>query len=220
MGGIGKIAGGFIKQVAPSILKAVAPAATKLLGKITDGFISKGADFLKTTLGKLPLPSPLKSLLGSLIGKGADKLKELGGGLIEKGLAKITELVTNRFAPGAGNVAVPGMATPERQAAIAANNPAAASSSAAATTGSSSAAATPSASGVSNPGGTSGASGMSDTMPQFTGNPESFADQQAHNKKMFAYQQGMSMMQQFWTQLSNIQKGNDDVKKGIAQNYR
>lgn len=214
MGGIGKIAGGFIKQVAPSIIKAVAPAATSLLSKITDGFVNKGADFLKTALNKLPLPSPLKGLADKLIGKGADMLKNLGGGLIEKGLAKLTELVTSRLAPGAGQVSLPGTATAERQAGIAANNPATGSSSAAATGGSSG------ASGVSNPSGASPAAGFPDKMPEFTGNPESYADQQAHNKKMFAYQQAMSMMQQFWTQMSNIQKGNDDVKKGIAQNYR
>ncbi len=216
MGGIGKIAGGIIKQVAPSIIKAVAPAATSILSKITDGFVSKGADFLKGALSKLPLPSPLKSLADKLIGKGADALKSLGGGLIEKGLAKLTELVTNRLAPGAGNVAVPGMADPGRQAAIANNSPSAPA------TGSSAAAATGNtqSAGITNPSGPAQAGGFPDTMPQFTGNPESYADQQAHNKKMFAYQQAMSMMQQFWTQMSNIQKGNDDVKKGIAQNYR
>lgn len=216
MGGIGKIAGGIIKQVAPAVIKAVAPAATSILSKITDGFVSKGADFLKGALSKLPLPSPLQGLAEKLIGKGADMLKQLGGGLIEKGLSKLTELVTNRLAPGAGNVAVPGMATPERQAAIANNSPATGSSSAAAT-GSTSGT---SSAGITNPSGPAQASGFPDTMPQFTGNPESYADQQAHNKKMFAYQQAMSMMQQFWTQMSNIQKGNDDVKKGIAQNYR
>ena len=217
MGGIGKIAGGIIKQVAPSIIKAVAPAATSILSKITDGFVSKGADFLKGALSKLPLPSPLQGLAEKLIGKGADALKSLGNGLIEKGLAKLTELVTNRLAPGAGNVALPSAVTDAgRQAAIAANSPSAPS------TGSSAAAATGStqSAGITNPSGPAQASGFPDTMPQFTGNPESYADQQAHNKKMFAYQQAMSMMQQFWTQMSNIQKGNDDVKKGIAQNYR
>lgn len=212
---IGKAIGGVVKQVAPSIIKAVAPAATSLLKGITDGFVNKGADFLKTAMSALPLPNALKSLGDKLIGKGADMLKNLGGGLIEKGLAKLTELVTNRLAPGAGNVALPGIATAERQAGISnpANSPSTSASSSAAT-------GTGAESGVSNPSTPSGASGTPDTMPKFEGDPASIKDQNAHNEKMFKYQQAMSIMQQFWSQLSNIQKGNDDVKKQIAQNYR
>jgi hypothetical protein len=215
IGSIGKAIGGVVKQVAPSIIKAVAPAATSLLSKITDGFVNKGADFLKGALSKLPLPSPLKSLADKLIGKGADMLKNLGGGLIEKGIQKLTELVTSRLAPGAGQVALPGTSTAERQAGITnpANNPATGSqTNAASGTGGSG--------GISNPSAPSGASGTPDTMPKFEGDPASIKDQNAHNEKMFKYQQAMSMMQQFWSQMSNIQKGNDDVKKQIAGNFR
>jgi hypothetical protein len=218
MGALGKIASGFIKQVAPSIIKAVAPAATKLLGKITDGFVSKGADFLKTALGKLSLPSPLTSLLGGLIGKGAEKLKELGGGLIEKGLAKLTELVTTRFAPGAGNVSVPGMASPERGAALAANNPSAAPS--APSTGSSSSAATANTSGGGISGGPTGSSSAPNTPPDMPTNWEDRAQVEKYQRGMQAFQAAMQGMQAYFTMMSNIIKSQGDTAKQVIGNLR
>lgn len=217
LGSIGKALGGVIKTVAPAILKAVAPAASGLLKKITGDLFSKGAGFLKNALSALPLPGPLKALGEKLLGKGLEKLTQFAEGGIDKLIAKLGDMVMKRVAPGVpGEVALPGMNTAERQAGIANNSP---------TTGSSTGAAsgtggTSGTSGVNNPSGPAGAGGAPDTMPEFSGDPSSIKDQAAHQKKMFAYQQAMSTMQQFWTQLSNIQKGNDDVKKGIAQNYR
>ena len=214
---LGGAIGGVIKQVAPQILKAVAPAATSILSKITDGFVSKGADFLKTALNKLPLPSPLKGLADKLIGKGADMLKQLGGGLIEKGLNKLTELVTNRLIPGAGNVGVPGIATDARQTQIQQNTPA---------TGSSGSAATGSASA---PSGTTGAPAPSATTsgaPTSPPDPKNYGDLQDQNnmqkllKDQQAYQTNFSAMQNYWSMISNIMKANFDTLKGMSQNLR
>jgi len=228
LGSVGRALGGVIKQVAPSIIKAVAPAASKLLGGIAKDVFTKGAGFIGNALKALPLASPLTSLAQKLLGQGLQKLTQFAQGGLDKLLAKLSDMVMKRLAPGSGTqVAPPPMNSPDRQDAIQNNNPATGSSSAPATggssgTGSSSNAASGSGvsgSGVSNPSGPSGASGAPDTMPEFTGNPESFKDQQAHNKKMFAYQQAMSMMQQYWQSLSQVQKSNDEVKKGIARNY-
>lgn len=215
MGGIGKIAGGIIKQVAPKVLQAVAPAATKLLKGITDGFVNKGADFLKTTLGKLNLPNPISSLAGKLIGKGADMLKNLGGGLIEKGLSKLTEMITKRFAPGAGNVSVPGLATPERQAAIAANTPA--------TSSSSSAASGPNPTANTSGGGSgapAGASSAPNTPPSMPTNWEDKDQVERYQRGMQAYQAAMQGMQAYFTMMSNIIKSQGDTAKQIIGNFR
>lgn len=217
IGSIGKALGGVIKQVAPAIIKAVAPAASKLLGGIAGDIFQKGAGFLKNALSALPLPGPLKAIGEKLLGKGLEKLTQFAQGGIDKLLQKLGDMVMKRLAPGVGDIALPGMNTPERQAAIANNNPAASTGAA---TGAATAGGTTGAGSVSNPSAPSGASGTPDSMPKFEGDPTSIKDQQAHNEKMFKYQQAMSMMQQFWTQMSTIQKSNDDTKKAIAQNFR
>ena len=59
---------------------------------------------------------------------------------------------------------------------------------------------------------------MDDTLPQFVGNPSSIRDQDNHNRRMFMYQQAMSIMQQFWAAMSQLVKSNDDTKRGMARN--
>lgn len=204
IGNIGKALGGIIKQVAPQILQAVAPAATALLSKITDGFVSSGANFLKTALNALPIPSPLKALAEKLLGKGADMLKQLGGGLLEKGLAKLMEMITGRDIPGIGNVNIPSLATPGRQDAIA-NNPAPA-------TGSTGSAAT----------GSSGASSTSNRPPD----PKAFGDLKDNNNMQAlldarqAYQDARQTMLDSAKFMSDILKAGQETLKAIAQNVR
>ena len=77
LGGIGKALGGIVKQVAPAILRAVAPSVSEGLKKITDGFISGGANALKGLVSGLP--SPIASLLNKGIDWGSDKLQGLAG---------------------------------------------------------------------------------------------------------------------------------------------
>ena len=218
LGGIGKAIGGFVKQVAPQILQAVAPAASKLLGGIAGDIFQKGASFISKGLSALPLPSPLKALAEKLLGKGAAKLTDLAQGGIDKLLQKLTDAITTRFAPGVGNVAVPGIATPARQDAIAANTPASSSSAAAATasTGSSSAAATTSSSAPS----------ASVSGPSTPPDPKNYGDLQDQNnmqrllKDQQAYQTNFSAMQNYWSMISNIMKANFQTLQGMAQNLR
>lgn len=234
LGSVGRALGGVIKQVAPQILKAVAPAASKLLGGIAKDVFTKGAGFIGNALKALPLPGPLKALGEKLLGKGLEKLTQFAQGGIDKLISKLSDMVMKRLAPGTGtSVAPTPMTSTDRQTAIQNNNPAAPSapatgSNAAPATGSNAAPATGSptggsgvsGSGLNNPSTPAGASGTPDSMPKFEGDPTSISAQNAHNEKMFKYQQAMSIMQQFWQQMSTIQKSNDDTKKAIAQNFR
>ena len=207
---IGSAIGGAIKAVAPQILQAVAPAATKLLTGITDGFVSSGANFLKGAVDSI-LPSPLAKIADSLIGKGADALKSLGGGLIEKGLGKLMEMVTGRSIPGVGNINVPGLTTPERQAAIAGNQtpPATGSSGSAATTGTNSA----------------GSSGSA-SSPNLPPDPKNYGDlkdnanlQQLMTDRQ-AYQDARQMMMDTMKFNSDLSKAASDTLNAIARNVK
>lgn len=211
---IGGAIGGVIKQVAPSILKAVAPAATGLLKKLTDGFVNTGAGFLKNALSALPLPSPLKALGEKLLGKGADMLKQFAGGGIDKLIQSFGDMIMKRFAPGAGNLALPGTASPERQAGINNNPPPAPGSSSG--TGSSSSAATGSSSGAS------GASGGANLPPKPLSGEDAkdVSKQNAYNEQMFNYQQAMSNMNKFWEMMSTVQKSHDQTRSSMIQNLR
>lgn len=217
---IGGAIGGVIKQVAPSILKAVAPAATGLLKKLTDGFVNTGANFLKNALSALPLPSPLKALGEKLLGKGAEMLKQFAGGGIDKLIQGLGDLVMKRLAPGAGQVALPGMNTAPRQDGIANNPPPApgtgSSSAPASGTGSSSAPATGSSSGAS------GASGGANLPPKPLSGEDAkdVSKQNAYNEQMFNYQQAMSNMNKFWEMMSTVQKSHDQTRSSMIQNLR
>jgi hypothetical protein len=228
---IGGAIGGVIKQVAPSILKAVAPAATSLLKKLTDGF-SMGASFLKKAMSALPLPGPFGSLAQKLLGGGLfEKLKQFAQGGMDKLLQSLGSMVMNRFAPGVGNIALPGMNTIERMAGIMQSpvgmmlNPIAAATAAAgaaaagaagAAFGSSSSAATGSSSAPS------GASGGADMPPEpLTGkDAEDVGKQNQYNAKLFSYQQRLSNMNKFWEMMSTVQKSHDQTKSAMIQNLR
>ncbi|MDP2276223.1 MAG: hypothetical protein Q8N23_03765 [Archangium sp.] len=213
---IGGAIGGVIKQVAPSVIKAIAPAASKLLGGIAGDIFQKGAGFIKNALAASPLPGPLKAIGEKLLGTGLDKLTQFAQGGIDKLIQSLGDMVTKRFAPGAGNIALPGL--PGRQDAIANNNPAAPSSSSSAATGSSSSAATGST-GSSNP---SGASSSSNLPPKpLTGEEaKDVGKQNEYNQKMFDYQQAMSNMNKFWEMMSTVQKSHDQTRGSMIQNLR
>ncbi len=210
--------GGVIKSVVPAAIKAIAPAASKLLGGIAGDIFQKGAGFIKNALSALPLPGPLKAIGEKLLGTGLDKLTQFAQGGIDKLIQSLGDMVTKRFAPGAGNVALPGTNTAERQTAIANNNPAAPSSSSSAATGSSSSAATGST-GSSNP---SGASSSSNLPPKpLTGEEaKDVGKQNEYNQKMFDYQQAMSNMNKFWEMMSTVQKSHDQTRGSMIQNLR
>ncbi len=218
---IGGALGGVIKQVAPALIKAIAPAASKLLGGIVGDLFQKGAGFIKNALAASPLPGPFKALGEKLLGKGLEKLTQFAQGGIDKLIQGLGDLVTKRFAPGVGNVALPGTNTAERQTAIANNNPAAPSapaSSSSAATGTSSSAATGST-GSSNP---SGASSSSNLPPKpLTGEEaKDVGKQNEYNQKMFDYQQAMSNMNKFWEMMSTVQKSHDTTRGSMISNLR
>ncbi len=213
---IGGAIGGVIKQVAPSIISAIAPAASKLLGGIAGDIFQKGAGFIKNALAASPLPGPLKAIGEKLLGKGLEKLTQFAQGGIDKLIQSLGEMVTKRFAPGAGNIALPGL--DQRQGTIAANNPAAPSSSSSAATGTSSSAATGST-GSSSP---AGASSSSNLPPKpLTGEEaKDVGKQNEYNQKMFDYQQAMSTMNKFWEMMSTVQKSHDSTKGQLISNLR
>ncbi len=113
LGGIGKALGGVIKQVAPAILRAVAPSVKEGLMKITDGFISGGANALKGLTASLP--SPISALLNKGIDWGADKLQGLAGKGFDQLLQKLMGTPTQiPGAPAGTTGALPQAGTPER----------------------------------------------------------------------------------------------------------
>lgn len=226
LGSIGKAFSGVIKQVAPSIVKAVAPAATKLLKGIVGDTFKAGGAFLNKLAGNLP--GPLAGLAQKLLGKALPKLQSLAEGGIEKLIQKLATSITERFAPGAGNVSLPGITDPARTTAMAANTPAAPAPSTASTSGAQSAAPsapaqnTQAAGGTGSTGGSSGASGAPTSPPD----PKNYGDLQDQNnmqrllKDQQAYQTAFSAMQNYWSMISNIMKANFDTLKGMAQNLR
>ena len=211
---IGGAIGGVIKQVAPSILKAVAPAASGILKGIVGDAFQAGGSFLNKLAGNLP--GPLGGLAQKLLGAALPKLQALATGGLEKGLQKLMDMVTQRFLPGIGNVGVPGLNDPGRQAAITANSP---------STGSTGSAAT----GGTTGGVTSGSVAPSATTsgaPTSPPDPKNYGDLQDQNnmqkllKDQQAYQTNFSAMQNYWSMISNIMKANFDTLKGMSQNLR
>ena len=213
MGGIGNIVSGFVKNIAPKILQAVAPKALEMLKGITDGFVSKGADFLKGAVASLGLPSPLAKLADKLIGKGADMLKNLGGGFLEKGLSKLMEMFTGRNI-GGQNVNIPGLTTPARQEAIANNPPTGSNSGAATGSGPSS------GSGASS--GTAGASGAPNRPPD-PAKYEPLSDNKNLQQLMTdrqAYQDARQQMMDSMKFASDLAKAASDTLNAIARNVK
>ena len=112
LGGIGKALGGVIKQVAPTILRAVAPSVKEGLMKITDGFISGGANALKGVVSGFP---GIGGLLAKGIDWGADKLQGLVGKGFDQLLQKLMGTPTQiPGAPEGTTGALPQAGTPER----------------------------------------------------------------------------------------------------------
>lgn len=219
IGSIGKALGGVIKQVAPSIIKAVAGPASKLLSKIAGDVFSKGPGFIKNALSNLALPGPLGSLAQKLLGSGLGKLKQFAQGGLDKLIQSLGTMVMNRFAPGVGNIALPGMSSAERQSGIANNPPpppTSTGSSSAPATGSSSSAATGSSAAPS------GASGGANLPPKpLSGEDAKDVNKQnAYNEQMFNYQQAMSNMNKFWEMMSTVQKSHDQTRSSLIQNLR
>lgn len=219
---IGGAIGGVIKQVAPAILKAVAPAASGILKGIVGDAFQAGGSFLNKLAGNLP--GPLAGLAQKLLGSALPKLQQWAQGGIEKGLTKLMDMVTQRFLPGVGNVALPGLADPARTGAMTANSPSAAPS--APSTGSSSAAATAGGtSGSANTagggsGGVSGSSSAPNTPPDMPTNWEDRAQVEKYQRGMQAFQAAMQGMQAYFTMMSNIIKSQGDTAKQVIGNLR
>lgn len=232
LGGIGKAIGGIVKQVAPSIIKAVAPAATKLLQGIVGDTFKAGGALLNKLAGNLP--GPLAGLAQKLLGKFMPKLQQMANGGVESLIKKLAESITKRFAPGVGNVSIPGTNTQPRLDAIA-NNPAtppapSTGSSGSAATGSSSSAATTSGNSVatgsssgaatSSAGVTAGAAGDYDKPPAMPGTGASVQDWEKYQAHMAEFTRRMNAMQNHWQAITNIVKSNADTQKAILSNLR
>jgi hypothetical protein len=219
LGGIGKALGGVIKQVAPKIIQAVAPAATKLLQGVVGDAFQVGGAALKALAGRLP--GPLGGLAQNLLGKFLPKLQNLAEGGIEKLINKLAGSITNRLAPGAGNVALPPMSDPSRTAAI--TNPANAPStgsthSASPATGSSSSAATSGGAPASANGPT--VAGAGNEPPKMPTDWTKMDQVQKYNAEMQLYQMQMQGMQQHFQMMSNIIKSQGDTAKALVGNLR
>ncbi len=216
---IGGAIGGVIKQVAPSILKAVAPAASGILKGIVGDAFQAGGSFLNKLAGNLP--GPLAGLAQKLLGSALPKLQQWAEGGIEKGLTKLMDMVTQRFLPGVGNVALPGLADAARTGAMTANSPSAApstgSSSAAATAGGTSGSANTAGGGS---GGVSGSSSAPNTPPDMPTNWEDRAQVEKYQRGMQAFQAAMQGMQAYFTMMSNIIKSQGDTAKQVIGNLR
>lgn len=227
LSGLGKVFSGAVKTILPSVAKAISPAVSNLLGGVTKDLFSKGAGFLSKALQASPLPNAFKALGEKLLGKGLEKLTQLAQGGIDKLLTKLTDAITKRFAPGVGNIQLPGL--PGRIQDILANNPIAAAASAAtgaagaagAATGAAPAAATGGAAPSAPATQAAGPSGGSiDRMP----NPdnydmESIKGQQKFNQDMMKFQQALQNMQSYFKAMTDMMKGQQGVQDKIAGNY-
>ena len=215
---IGGAIGGIVKTVAPAILQAVAGPASSLLKGVVGDLFSKGAGFIKNAISALPLPGPLQGLAQKLLGSGLEKLQQFASGGIDKLIQSLGDLVMKRLAPGAGDLALPGMNTQARQDGIQNNSPTSSSSSSspATGTGSTSSPATGSSTG------TTGAGESSNLPPKpLTGDDaKDVGKQNEYNQKMFDYQQAMSNMNKFWEMMSTVQKSHDSTKSAMIQNLR
>ncbi len=218
---IGGALGGIIKQVAPSILKAIAGPASKLLGGIVGDLFQKGAGFIKNALAASPLPGPVKALGEKLLGAGLEKLTQFAQGGIDKLIQSLGDMVMKRFAPGVGSVALPGLNSSDRQAAIAANNPANGAPSqvrAQQQAGVNTTTSSP-ATGNTRPSGTSGNANMP-PVPLKGDDAKNVDKQNEFNSAMFDYQQAMSNMNKYWEMMSTVQKSHDSTKAQLIGNLR
>jgi hypothetical protein len=210
---IGGIFKSVVKNVLPSVIQAVAPAATSLLKGITGDLFTKGAGFL----GKLAsnLPGPFAGLAQKLLGSALPKLQEMAGGAIEKLIGKLATSITERFAPGAGNLTLPGADV--RAPTMAANDPIAASNTGAAQGAPSPVAASNTGAATPNPG-----PAGSDLPPApLTGkDAEDIGKQNEFNAKMQSYQARLSAMNRYWEMMSNIYKTHDQTARAIGANFR
>ncbi|MFZ5441649.1 MAG: hypothetical protein ACOZQL_16730 [Myxococcota bacterium] len=211
-----------LPKIASSVIKAVAPQATKLLqGIVKDGFQLGGAALQKLA-GRLP--GPFAGLAQKLLGAALPKLQNLAMGGVEKLIQKLTESITSRFAPGAGNVSLPGLMDAARQAALGANNPIAAAVSAAtsAVSGAASAATAAPTSSTSSAATSSPAPAGSDLPPApLTGkDAEDIGKQNEFNAKMQSYQARLSAMNRYWEMMSNIYKTHDQTARALLGNLR
>lgn len=198
--GIGNVLGGAVKNIIPAVVKTVAGPATDILKGITGSLFEKGAG----ALGKLAdrLPGPLAGLAKGALGSLLPKLQDLANGGIEKLIGKLAGSVTERFAPGVGNVAVDSL---QNRATTIAQQTAAASAGTLTT----------------NPQGSSGSAGGADKAPDPSNyDMESIKGQQQFNKDMTNFQMRLSNMQNYWKAISDILKGASDVQNKMGANLR
>jgi hypothetical protein len=207
---VGNVFKNVISQVAPAAIKAIAGPATKLLSGVVGDLFTKGG----AALGQIAaaLPNPISGLAGKLLGAVLPKLKQMasaGIGGIESLIQKLASSITERFAPGAGNVTLPSTQAPDRASQLQNNNPVSTNQGAA----------TGTTAGVdsSNP-----APSGSDLPPApLTGkDAEDIGKQNDFNAKMQSYQARLSAMNRYWEMMSNIYKAHDSTARALVGNLR
>ena len=215
MGGIGNVfksIGSGIKSIGGAALRAVAPQATNLLKNI----VGSGFDAFKGMATKLvgnltgPIGSLAQKYLTPLLGKGIDALKGMSTSAIESLIKKLTDTVAARqvpgAAPGAGDVTVPALGTPER-----------ASSTHAATAAVDAAVATASNSRIGPAGQgaedqfANAAAGLHEPVVPGEGATEG---------QMVKYQAAMQKYSRMMDMYSKMIQAQHDMKKGIIANFR
>ncbi|PZR07880.1 MAG: hypothetical protein DI536_26320 [Archangium gephyra] len=201
---VGNLVGSAVKNIVPAAVKAIAGPATQALTGIVGDLFTKGG----SALGKLAdkLPGPLAGLAKGALGAVLPKLQDLATNGIEGLVNKLAGSITERFAPGVGNVTLPAVTEATRQAALANNNPVASSSSAAT-----------SALNTSNP----VASGSDLPPAPLTGkDAEDIGKQNEFNAKMQSYQARLSAMNRYWEMISNVFKAHEATSKTFINNFR
>lgn len=219
---VGNLVGNAVKNIVPAAVKAIAGPATQALSGIVGDLFTKGG----AALGKLAdrLPGPLSGLAKGALGAILPKLQDLATGGVEKLIGSLANSITERFAPAAGNVTVPGLN--DRLSTIAQQTAAA---TAPATSSSSSAATTPST--VASTQTQEAANAANSTaLPRFQTDqgglptpPKDWTNQAQvaeYQDKMQRYQMSMTSMQNFYQQLSNILKAQSDSVSGTIRNLR
>lgn len=211
LGSIGSMIGGAIKQIAPAVLRAVAPAVSEGLKKITDGFVSGGANALKSMTAALP--GPLGTLLNKGIDWGADKLKGLAGSAFDQLLQKLMGTPTQiPGAPAGTTGALPPMATPARAEITAA-------ATAAANAGIAQAQASLPNGGVAAPssGGTTAdkAIAMLGTLTE-----PALPGKDATEQELAKFQRDLGKYNRLVELMSKVISSDNDVKKSVLQNIR
>ncbi|MGV3623458.1 MAG: hypothetical protein ACO1OB_21750 [Archangium sp.] len=216
---VGNLVGSAVKNIVPAAVKAIAGPATQALTGIVGDLFTKGGSALNNLASRLP--GPLAGLAQGALGAILPKLQDLATGGVEKLIGSLANSVTERFAPAAGNITVPGLDA--RLGTIAQQT-------AAATTNSTSSAATTPSTVSSTQTQTAANAANQTELPRFQTDqgglptpPKDWTNQAQvaeYQDKMQRYQMSMTSMQNFYQQLSNILKAQSDSVAGTIRNLR